>query len=59
MNAYKPRMVYNIIHSITLITDGCTNFGKFLMEGSQPDLTKIKEYVDRLLMLVTALSPVI
>jgi len=59
MNVYKPLMIYNITHSITLMTDGCTNFGKFLVEGTQPNLKKIGEYVDRSLMLVTALAPVI
>lgn len=59
MNVYKPLMIYNIAHSITLMTDGCTNFRKFLIEGTQPNLKKIKEYVDRSLMLVTALAPVI
>jgi fumarate hydratase class II len=47
------------MHSITITTDGCTNFRKFLIEGTQPNLKKIKEYVDRSLMLVTALSLVI
>jgi fumarate hydratase, class II len=59
MNVYKPLMIFNIIHSITIMTDGCTNFGKFLVEGTKPNLKKIKEYVDRSLMLVTALAPVI
>jgi fumarate hydratase class II len=59
MNVYKPLMIFNITHSITLMTDGCTNFRKFLVEGTRPNLKKIKEYVDRSLMLVTALSPVI
>ncbi|MCF8532777.1 MAG: class II fumarate hydratase [Reyranella sp.] len=59
MNVYKPLMIYNITHSITLMTDGCTNFRKFLVEGTKPNLKKIKEYVDRSLMLVTALAPVI
>src|SRR3954464_6167388 len=59
MNVYKPLMIYNITHSITLMTDGCTNFRKFLVEGTKPNLKKIKEYVDRSLMLVTALVPVI
>ena len=59
MNVYKPLMIYNIAHSITLMTDGCANFRKFLVEGTQPNLKKIKEYVDRSLMLVTALAPVI
>jgi fumarate hydratase, class II len=59
MNVYKPLMIFNITHSITLMTDGCTNFRKFLVEGTRPNLKKIKEYVDRSLMLVTALAPVI
>ncbi len=59
MNVYKPLMIFNIAHSITLLSDGCTNFRKFLIEGTKPNLKKIKEYVDRSLMLVTALSPVI
>jgi fumarate hydratase class II len=59
MNVYKPLIIFNITHSITLMTDGCTNFQNFLVEGTKPNLKKIKEYVDRSLMLVTALSPVI
>jgi fumarate hydratase class II len=59
MNVYKPLMIFNITHSITIMTDGCTNFRKFLIEGTKPNLKKINEYVNRSLMLVTALSPVI
>jgi fumarate hydratase class II len=59
MNVYKPLMIYNITHSITLMTDGCTNFRKFLVEGTEPNRKKIAEYVERSLMLVTALAPVI
>jgi len=59
MNVYKPLMIYNVTHSITILSDGCTNFRKFLIEGTKPNLKKIQEYVERSLMLVTALSPVI
>jgi fumarate hydratase, class II len=59
MNVYKPLLIFNITHSITIMTDGCTNFRKFLVEGTKPNLKKIKEYVDSSLMLVTALAPVI
>jgi fumarate hydratase, class II len=59
MNVYKPLIVFNITQSITIMADGCTNFRKFLVEGTKPNVKKIKEYVDRSLMLVTALSPVI
>lgn len=59
MNVYKPLMIFNISHSITILADGCDNFRKFLVEGTQPNLKKIAEYVERSLMLVTALAPVI
>ena len=59
MNVYKPLIIFNITHSITILADGCTNFRKFLVEGTKPNVKKIKEYVDRSLMLVTVLSPVI
>jgi fumarate hydratase class II len=59
MNVYKPLMISNITQSITLLTDGCANFRKFLVEGTKPNEKKIAEYVTRSLMLVTALAPVI
>jgi fumarate hydratase class II len=59
MNVYKPLMIHNIAHSIGIMSDGCVNFRKYLVEGTRPNLKKIKEDVDRSLMLVTALSPVI
>jgi len=59
MNVYKPLIIFNSIHSIIILSDGCTNFRKFLVEGTRPNLKKINEYVDRSLMLVTALAPVI
>ena len=59
MNVYKPLIIFNIMHSITILRDGCTNFRKFLVEGTQPNRKKMAEYVERSLMLVTALAPVI
>jgi fumarate hydratase class II len=59
MNVYKPLIIYNVTHSITLIADSCTNFRKFLIEGTEPNLKTINRYVEQSLMLVTALSPVI
>jgi fumarate hydratase class II len=59
MNVYKPLIIFNITHSIAILTGGVTNFRKFLIEGTKPNLKKIHEYVERSLMLVTALSPVI
>jgi fumarate hydratase, class II len=59
MNVYKPLMIYNILHSVTLLSDGCTNFRRFLVEGTQPNRRKLQQDVERSLMLVTALAPVI
>jgi fumarate hydratase class II len=59
MNVYKPLIIFNVTQSITIMADGCTNFRKFLIEGTQPNLKRIKKYVDRSPMLVTALVPVI
>ena len=59
MNVYKPLMIANIAQSITILSDGCTNFRRFLVEGTHPNRKKIAEYVERSLMLVTALAPVI
>jgi fumarate hydratase, class II len=59
MNVYKPLIIYNVTHSITLMTDSCENFRHFLVEGTKPNLKKINQYVEESLMLVTALSPVI
>jgi fumarate hydratase class II len=59
MNVYKPLIIFNVAHSITIMADGCTNFRRFLVDGTKPNLKKINEYVERSLMLVTALSPVI
>ena len=59
MNVYKPLMIANIAGSIRILADGCDNFRNFLIEGTQPDRRNIAEHLDRSLMLVTALVPVI
>jgi fumarate hydratase, class II len=59
MNVYKPLLIFNIAKSIRLMTDGCTNFRKFLVDGTEANLKQISNFVEHSLMLVTALSPVI
>ena len=59
MNVYKPLMIAGVLQSIAILADGCTNFRKYLVEGTRPNRKKIAEYLERSLMLVTALSPVI
>jgi len=57
MNVYKPLMIANVMQSVRILTDGCRNFRTFLVEGTEPDLKQIDLFVQRSLMLVTALSP--
>ncbi len=59
MNVYKPLIIFNLAQSISILADGCVNFRRFLVEGARPNLKRIEEYVNRSLMLVTALVPVI
>ena len=57
MNVYKPLVIFNLCNSVTLLADGCTNFRRFLVEGTRPNLKRIGEDLGRSLMLVTALAP--
>ena len=59
MNVYKPLLIHNVAKSIRILSDGCTNFRTFLVEGTEPNLRQIGSFLERSLMLVTALSPVI
>jgi fumarate hydratase class II len=59
MNVYKPLMIANVMQSVRILADACHNFRVFLVEGVVPNREQIHQYVERSLMLVTALSPVI
>ncbi len=59
MNVYKPLMIHNVMGSLNLLADGCTNFTRFLVKDMVPNFKNIQNQVARSLMLVTALSPVI
>jgi fumarate hydratase class II len=57
LNVFKPMIIHNLLHSITLLSGACENFTKHLIEGVQPNKKRLAQYVDKSLMLVTALSP--
>src|SRR3981189_291452 len=59
MNVYKPLMIANIAQSITILAGGWDHLRPFRVEDAEPNRRKIAEYVERSLMLVTALVPVI
>jgi fumarate hydratase, class II len=57
LNVFKPVMIRNFLHSVGILADVCRTFREFCVEGIQPNRERIKELVDRSLMLVTALTP--
>lgn len=57
LNAYKPVIIRNVLHSIRLLSDGADSFRRLLVEGIRPNEDKIHQIVGQSLMLVTALSP--
>ncbi|MGZ5521152.1 MAG: class II fumarate hydratase [Halobacteriota archaeon] len=59
MNAYKPLIIHNVLHSIRILADGCYTFRVFLVEGTEPNKKQIDYFLAQSLMLVTALSPMI
>jgi fumarate hydratase class II len=59
LNVFKPVMIFNFLHSVDLLTDACTNFRLFAVEGVEANREQIAEYVERSLMLVTGLNEAI
>jgi fumarate hydratase class II len=57
LNVFKPVMIYNFLHSVTLIHDACHSFVEYLINGLTLNRDRIATYVNNSLMLVTALSP--
>jgi fumarate hydratase class II len=56
LNVFKPVMIFNLLHSVDLLTDACRSFREFAIEGVQANEEQIAEHVRNSLMLVTALS---
>jgi fumarate hydratase class II len=57
LNVFKPVMIYNLLHSISLLSGACRAFKDYLVVDIEPDREKIQEFVHNSLMLVTALNP--
>ena len=57
LNVYKPVIIYNFLHSVTLITDACHGYVEYMLKGIEVDHAKVKGHVENSLMLVTALTP--
>src|SRR2546423_6520361 len=57
LNVFKPVMIYNFLHSVTLLTDASHGFVEYMINGIQLNRERIDHYVQDSLMLVTALTP--
>src|SRR5579863_6761203 len=57
LNVFKPVLIYNFLHSVTLLTDASQGFVEYMVKGIELDHAKIDSYVKNSLMLVTALNP--
>jgi fumarate hydratase, class II len=59
LNAMRPIIINNFLHSARVLGDACDKFRRFSVEGTRLNRARIDELLGRSLMLVTALSPVI
>ncbi len=57
LNVFKPVLIHNFLHSVTLIADACHGFVDYMVRGIELNRAKIDAYVRDSLMLVTALNP--
>src|SRR6201998_2007043 len=57
LNVYKPVIIYNFLHSVTLITDACHGYVEYMIKGIEVDRARVGHHVNNSLMLVTALAP--
>jgi fumarate hydratase class II len=57
LNVYKPVIIYNFLHSVTLISDACHGYAEYMIKGIEVDRAKVETHVKNSLMLVTALTP--
>jgi fumarate hydratase, class II len=57
LNVYKPVLAYCMIHSIQLLSDAARSFTEHCVVGIRADEKRIRDLMERSLMLVTALAP--
>jgi fumarate hydratase class II len=59
LNAFRPILISNYLHSARIMADMCDHFRRFMIEGAELNRAKLTENIERSVMMVTALSPVI
>ena len=56
LNVFKPLMIFNLLHSMRLLSDACDSFGKRCVMGLGVNQQVVRTNVERTLMLATALN---
>jgi fumarate hydratase, class II len=59
LNAFRPILIDNYLHSALIMADMCDHLREFMVEGTKLNTKKLTENIDRSVMMVTALSPII
>jgi fumarate hydratase class II len=59
LNAFRPIVIANYLHSARILADMCDQFREFMVEGTRLNQAKLTDNIERSVMMVTALSPVI
>jgi len=59
LNVFKPLIIHNLLESIRLLADACHSFTDNCVVGIEPNLPAIHRHLERSLMMVTALNPII
>ena len=57
LNVFKPLIIHNVLQSVRLLADAAESFEEHCARGLEPNLPRIREQLERSLMLVTALAP--
>jgi fumarate hydratase class II len=59
LNAFRPILIDNYLHSGLIMADMCDHFREYMVQGTTLNEAKLKDNIDRSVMMVTALSPII
>jgi fumarate hydratase class II len=47
LNVFKPVIIHNLLQSIRLLADGCSNFQQHCIAGLEPDAEQMAEHLER------------
>jgi fumarate hydratase, class II len=59
LNAFRPVLISNYLHSALILADMCDHFREYMVEGAELNRAQLTQNIDQSVMMVTALSPVI